>query len=117
LYAGGIAAFAESGVLRAVVNGPVLLLVLIVAPLVALLALLVAVIVSSRVNDARSAQQLGALIVLPVTLLFVLQLIRGFLIGAEILVIAAATLVILNVVLLAIGVRVFDRERILTDWK
>jgi len=117
LYAGGIAAFAESGVLVAVLNAPVLVLVLIVAPLVALLALLVGVIVSSRVNDPRSAQQLGALIVLPVTFLFVLQLVRGFLVTANVLLAAALVLIVLNLALLAIGVRVFDREAILTDWK
>lgn len=117
LYGGGIAAFAESGVLAAVLNPSVLLLVLVDAPLVALLALLIAVIASSRVNDPRSAQQLGALIVLPITLLFVSQLIRGFLAGTNTLLAAALVLIALNLALLAIGVRVFDRESILTDWK
>lgn len=117
LYAAGIAMFAERGVLSVVLNGPVLLLVLGVAPLVALLALLLAVILSSRVNDARSAQQVGALIILPITALFVLQLIRGFLIGSGALLIAITVLIVLNAALLAIGVRVFDREAILTDWK
>ncbi len=117
LYAGGIAAFAEPGVLGAVLNAPVLLLVLIVAPLAALFALLVAVIVSSRVNDPRSAQQLGALIVLPLTLVFVMQLVRGFLVSADVLVLAAVALIVLNITLLAIGVRIFDREAILTDWR
>ncbi len=117
LYTGGIVAFAEPGVLRAVLNPTVLLLVLVVAPLVALLAMLLAVIVSSRVNDPRSAQQLGALIVLPVTLLFVMQLVRGFLVGTDVLLWAAIALVILNAAVLAIGVRIFDREAILTDWK
>jgi ABC-2 type transport system permease protein len=117
LYAGGIAAFAETGVLAAVVNASVLLLVLVDAPLVALLALLIAVIMSSRVNDPRSAQQLGALIVLPVTLLFVVQLMRGFLITPAVLIAAALVLVVLNLALLVVGVRVFDREAILTDWR
>ena len=37
----------------------------LLGPLVALAALQLAVCVSSRVNDARSAQQLGGLIILP----------------------------------------------------
>jgi ABC-2 type transport system permease protein len=117
LYAGGILAFAESGVLRAVLNARVLLLVLGVAPLVALVALQIAVIVSSRVNDSRSAQQLGSLVVIPIMALFVLQLVRGFLVDTVVLLLAMAVLIVLNVMLLAIGVRVFDRERILTGWK
>lgn len=117
LYAAGIAAFAEPGVLPVVLNRTVLLLILGVAPLVALLALLLAVILSSRVNDARSAQQVGALIILPITALFVFQLIRGSLIGSGALLIAIVVLLVLNAALLAVGVRIFDREAILTDWK
>ena len=42
-----------------------------IGPLVSVTALLSAAIVSSRANDARSAQQLGALVVLPLTAVFV----------------------------------------------
>ena len=39
----------------------------LVGPLSALVALQLALIISSRVNDARTAQQFGVLIVLPLT--------------------------------------------------
>ena len=46
-----------------------------------LVALLLAVIVSSRVNDPRSAQQLGALVVMPVTAVFIAQLVGQYVLG------------------------------------
>lgn len=117
LYIAGIVWLAEPGVAGAFVNPSSLLLLFAVAPLVTLLSLLLAVILSSRVNDPRSAQQLGALIILPITGLFVAQLFRGILVGAGALIVAIAVLVLLNAIALAVGVRVFDRERILLAWK
>ena len=49
-------------------------MVFLLGPLAALAALQLAVCVSSRVNDARSAQQIGALIILPLAGLLVGQL-------------------------------------------
>jgi ABC-2 type transport system permease protein len=117
LYVAGIAALAEPGVAGAFVNPSSLLILFGIAPLVTLLSLQLAVILSSRVNDPRSAQQLGALIVLPMTGLFVAQLIRGFLVGDGVLLAVIAALAALNAIALVVGVRVFDRERILLAWK
>ena len=50
----------------------------LLGPLASLTALQLAVCVSSRVNDARSAQQLAALVVLPITGLLIAQLTFGF---------------------------------------
>lgn len=117
LYASGIALFAHSGVLGAMLNPLTLLLLLGAAPLVTLLALQLAVILSSRVNDARSAQQFGGLLLLPISALFVAQLIGGFLVGSGVLLATIAILALLNLIAAVIGVRVFNRERILLNWK
>jgi ABC-2 type transport system permease protein len=78
---------------------------------------LTAAIVSSRVNDARTAQQLGGFLALPVSALFIAQLAGQFLLGAGVLLLIAAGLAIVNLVLLWVGVRVFQRETILMRWK
>lgn len=117
LYVAGIALFAEPGVWRALVTVPTVLLIFVAAPLVSLAALQLAVILSSRVNDPRSAQQLGVLLVLPITALFLTQLLGGILVGPGFLLGAIAVLAALDVLLLVIGVIVFDRERILLRWK
>jgi ABC-2 type transport system permease protein len=89
----------------------------LVGPLITVTALLLAVIISSRVNDPRSAQQLGALVVMPVTVVFIGQLIGQFLVGLRVMMVTGAMLLVVNCVLAAVGVLLFDRERILMRWK
>jgi ABC-2 type transport system permease protein len=116
LYVGLAAALAEPGVWRVLLNGHTAAAALVLGPTASLAGLLLGVIASSRVNDARTAQQLGVLIVLPITGLFVAQVSLGTLFGRGTLLGLAGLLLLLDVALLRIGVRVFDRERILTRW-
>jgi ABC-2 type transport system permease protein len=117
IYVIGIASVAEPGVAASFLGLRVFLLFFIVSPLVTLVSLLLAVIVSSRVNDARSAQQLGALVILPITGIFVAQLVGQFVLGPRALLLTGAGLAGLDALLLWIGVRIFDRERILMKWR
>jgi len=117
VYVGGIAVVAEPGVWRALAGPRTLMLFFVLGPLLTLVSLLMAVIISSRVNDPRTAQQLGVLVVMPISLLFVGQLVGQFLIGVTALIAAAAALGALALALLWVGIRVFDRERILMRWK
>jgi len=117
LYVGGIWQAAEPDVWRTLLSGRALLMFGLLGPLAALAALLLSVIVSSRVNDARSAQQLASLLILPITAAFVAQMIRFTVVGNPLLVTTSAVLAVLDVILLWIGVRLFDRETILTRWK
>src|SRR5262249_15100165 len=74
LYIAGIVAFGLPGVALAMVNARSLLLVLWVSPAAGLVSLQSALLVSSRVNDPRSAQQWGVLIIAPLSGLFIAQL-------------------------------------------
>ena len=117
LYVLGVVVFARPGVYRVLLAPRSLGVALLLGPLAALAALQLAVCVSSRVNDARSAQQIGALIILPISALLVAQLLGGIrLTGSTILLIALA-LAVLNAVLMRVAVALFDRESILTRWK
>lgn len=91
--------------------------VFVLGPLAAMAALQLAVCVSSRVNDARSAQQIGALIILPIGGLLIAQLTGNLLLTPPIIAALAAALVVLNLLLLRVGISLFDRETILTRWK
>ena len=93
------------------------LLILLITPLAAFLALGIGVIVSSRVSDARSAQQVGALLVLPVVGLILAQSTGLFLLGTLFVLIGAVALLALDALVLWLGVRLFRRETILTRWK
>ena len=112
-----MSAFGEPGVWRTLFWSRTLLLFLVIGPLVSVTALLSAAIVSSRANDARSAQQLGALVVLPLTAVFVAQLAGQFLVGMRALSLAALALALVDLGLVWLGVRVFQRETILLRWK
>jgi ABC-2 type transport system permease protein len=117
LYVTVMLAWGEPGVWQTLFWPRTLLMYLLLGPLLSLTALLTAAIVSSRVNDARTAQQLGGFLALPVSALFIAQLAGQFLLGAGVLLLIAAGLAIVNLVLLWVGVRVFQRETILMRWK
>lgn len=113
---GAAAAFAEPGVAATLLTPRPLALVGALAPAVAAVALVLGVMASSRTRDARTAQQFGGLVVLPIMALFVGQLGGHLLLSTGWILTAAALLWLLSVLLAAVGVRVFDREHILTRW-
>lgn len=117
LYLLGALAFGEPGVWRAVVGVRLVIMFGLLGPLVELASLLVSVIVSSRASDPRSAQQLTALLILPITAVFVAQLAGVLVVGPAVMLLGSLACLILNAILLWIGVRVFQRETILTRWR
>jgi ABC-2 type transport system permease protein len=117
IYLSGVAVFARPGVYRVLLTPRSLSVMFVIGPLAALAALQLAVCVSSRVNDARSAQQIGALIILPISGLFVAQLMGGVQLTGGVILAIAGVLGALNIVLMRIGIALFDRESILTRWK
>jgi ABC-2 type transport system permease protein len=117
LYVLAALLFARGGVAWALMGPRPLAIVFVLGPLAALAALQMAVCVSARVNDERTAQQIGVLVILPVAGLLIGQLFGTFqLTGPLILIIAAGCLVV-NAGLMWIGIILFDREAILTRWK
>ena len=117
IYAGAVALFAQPGVYRVLFLPRALLTMFLLGPLASLAALQLAVCVSSRVNDARSAQQIGALIILPISALLVAQFTNNFQLTDRVVLAISLGLAALNVVLVAIAIALFDRESILTRWK
>jgi ABC-2 type transport system permease protein len=94
-----------------------ILAILVIAPLLSVLAMNVAVIISSRVNDVRAAEQLSGLVVLPIIAVALVQMtgrmvfdLRGFVVGTLVL-------MLIDAAVLYLGVRLFQRERILTQWR
>lgn len=94
-----------------------LLTVFLLGPLLALAAVSAAVMISSRVNDPRAAEQLSSLVILPLLLLFFGQISGLFLLNASLILWMAGGLVIIDGGLLAFAMQLFQRESILTRWK
>jgi ABC-2 type transport system permease protein len=110
-----------TGASRAVqsyVLGPTWLIgVFAVGPLMAIAAVNFAVIVSSRVNDPRVAEQLAAVLIVPVLALLFGQVAGLLVINFQLMLIVIAVLIVLDVALIYLGARLFQRETILTRWK
>ena len=116
-YLLGAVTLGEPGVWQALVGARLFFLFGLLGPLIELASLQVSVIVSSRSSDPRSAQQITALLILPVTIVFVAQLMGLIIIGPAAILLASFGCAILNALLLWFGVRVFQRESILTRWR
>jgi ABC-2 type transport system permease protein len=91
--------------------------ILILSPLLAILAIMLGVIVSSRVNDVRLAEQISGFMVLPIVLVGIPLTATKTLVSPEMFLLGTVIVIIGDVIMLWIGVRLFDRESILTRWK
>jgi ABC-2 type transport system permease protein len=76
-----------------------------------------AVCVSSRVNDARTAQQIGVFVILPIAGLLVGQLAGAIQLTVALIAWITLGLLVINVALMRVAIALFDRETILTRWK
>jgi ABC-2 type transport system permease protein len=90
---------------------------LILVPLLALLSMSMGVMISSRVNDTRAAQQIGGMLVIPIVALGIAQTAGFVLLNAATFIGGSALIALLDVVLLKAATRLFQRETILTRWK
>jgi ABC-2 type transport system permease protein len=91
--------------------------ILFAAPFAALLSVEVNVIISSRMTDVRSAQQSGALLMLPFIGVFLASELGLFALNDTNLVILAGILAAISVVTFLVARATFQREEILTKWR
>ena len=91
--------------------------VFLLGPAVGLLSVVAGVIVSARVNDPRVAQQIGGVVIVPVIGIVLVQATGTVLVGAVGYALLATIILAVALVGLRIGVRLFDREAILTRWR
>ncbi|MFQ6013693.1 MAG: hypothetical protein ACE5LS_08680, partial [Thermoplasmata archaeon] len=91
--------------------------VLLLAPLFALLSIMVNVVISSRVSDVRASQQLGTLVVVPAIFLFIGVIAGALVFNVTTLAIFAMVVLLLDLVMIYVALRVFNREDILVSWR
>ena len=89
----------------------------LLAPLACILSVGYNVLVSSRVNDVRTAQQLGALILVPFGALYLLSEIQVLSLTTGNMLIIAAALAVIDVIVFYLVKTTFRREEILTKWR
>ncbi len=117
LYFAGILALASPGVAGAMASARTLVLVVLVAPAAALVSLQSAILISSRANDPRTAQQFGVLIIIPLTAILVAQFTGAVWLSAAALGRLGLGLLGAWVLLTLLSVVIFERESILTRWR
>jgi ABC-2 type transport system permease protein len=89
----------------------------VLTPLVCILSVEANIIISSRVNDIRAAQQIGGFIILPIILLMVFaSTLQTFPLVTMALILSAA-MAIADVALFYLSKATFQREEILTKWR
>jgi ABC-2 type transport system permease protein len=89
----------------------------LMAPLACVLSVEANVIVSSRVNDIRAAQQLGGLVVLPLLFVVVFASANTTFSNVVLGLIVGAGLAVADVALFSLAKATFQREEMLTKWK
>lgn len=104
-------------VVRALLDPMWLLAVIVVGPLMAVLSVNFSIMISSRANDPRVAEQLSAVVILPVLALFFGQISGLFFINQRLIIVMALILVVIDTLMIYLAVRLFQRETILTRWK
>jgi ABC-2 type transport system permease protein len=103
--------------LAAMLDARWLIAVFVVGPLMAFLAIMVSIIVSSRVNDPRVAEQVSMVVIVPVLAIFFGQMSGLFIINRQLILLIAVILIGIDIIMAYLAVRLFQREVILTRWK
>jgi len=98
-------------------NWNIVIILFIQAPLACLLSVGYNVLVSSRMNDVRSAQQLGSLIILPLGAVYLMSELKVMSLTTDNMWIMAAILLVIDGILFYLVKAAFQREEILTKWK
>ena len=86
-------------------------------PLLSLIGVALIVIVSSRVNDPRTAQQVSAVLIVPVLGLLFGQLTGELVLNVPFALVGALVLALCALVALRLATDLFAREAILTRWR
>jgi ABC-2 type transport system permease protein len=116
-YLVAIGIVAGPHVLRAMLTWRTVAMLSLLAPAATLVGLQLAVLVSSRVNDARTAQQIGTMVVLPLIVVLIGQGTGLLWFGVPAILAATFLLLIVWAYLAMLSVATFDREQILTRWR
>jgi len=94
------------------------LVLLLLLPVALLMSVMVNIIISSRVTDVRTGQQLGALTIIPFAGLYLAGELNLIDLGnTSNLLIVVAVLIVVDILLFFVSRATFRREEILTKWK
>jgi ABC-2 type transport system permease protein len=85
--------------------------------LMAVLSVNFSIMISSRVNDPRAAEQISTVIILPLLVVFFGRITGIFMIDRQFILWMSLALLVGDALMIYLAVRLFQRETILTRWK
>lgn len=94
-----------------------ILAIAVMVPLLTMLSVNLGILISTRVNDVRAAQQIGGLVVVPVVAIGIAQVTGRVVLDNASFVRMATLLVVLDVAVFAAARLAFQRENILARWR
>lgn len=98
-------------------NWGIALMLFVMVPLACLLSVGSNILISSKVNDVRTAQQLGSLVFLPLGAIYALSLMTILPLTTTNLWIISGALLVASIIVFYIAKATFNRDKILTEWK
>ena len=92
-------------------------ILLLLAPLSCIFSIGINVLISSRINDIRAAQQLGTFILIPLAIIYFMSEFKIISLTITNLLIMSAVLFVIDIIVFYIVKATFRREEILTKWR
>jgi len=117
IYLGSVSALGSAAAVRAVTAPRWILAIVVMVPLLTLLSVNLGILISTRVNDVRVAQQIGGLVVVPVVGIGILQVTGRVVLNNESFINTAIFLFVIDAVVFFLARLAFQRENILSRWR
>src|SRR3989442_890759 len=117
IYLGSVIALGSRAAQTAVPAPRWTLAIAVMVPLLTLLSVNLGILISTRVNDVRVAQQIGGLVVVPVVALGILQVTGRVVLDNGAFLQMALLLVVIDVAVFWLAKVAFQRENILVRWR
>lgn len=107
----------SAGVRQHITSPVWLLAVFLVGPLMSIMAVNFAILVSSRVNDPRVAEQISAILIVPLLVLVLGQMAGLIILNITTMLVFCLIIALIDVGMIYLGAKLFQRETILTKWR
>ena len=117
IYLVSVRALGSPAAVRAVTAQRWVLAVVIMVPLLTALSVNLGILISTRVNDVRVAQQIGGLVVVPVVALGIAQVTGRVVLDDASFVSMTVFLIVVDAVVFLLAKLAFQRENILIRWR
>ena len=117
IYLVSVAAIGSHAAANAVTAPRWILAIVVMVPLLTLLSVNLGILISTRVNDVRVAQQIGGLVVVPVVGLGIAQVTGRVVLDNGAFLQMTAVLIVVDILVFAFARLSFQRENILVRWR